>query len=87
MEGQNHTVVPLTMRNAPIGTRAPQSWAGIGTEMGWKWNGPDGSGGTFPTPGGDWNGKLIPPALTDAKPAAEAVRASRAGITSTRTAT
>lgn len=25
------------------------------TERGYKWNGPDGTGSTFPTPGGDWS--------------------------------
>ena len=51
----------LTLENAPIGTKAPACNGGhwYRTERGWKWNGPDGNGGTFPRPGGDWNGKLI----------------------------
>jgi len=54
----------LTIENAPIGTTAPAIMGGrwYKTQLGWKWNGPDGSGGTFPRPGGDWNGKLIEPA-------------------------
>lgn len=53
----------LTLKNAPIGTRAPADGGGAWcrVERGWKWNGPNGSGGTFPNPGGDWNGKLIAP--------------------------
>lgn len=53
---------------APLGTRALAhdggAWCKV--ERGWKWNGPDGNGGTFPQPGGDWNGQLvIPVSLTD----------------------
>lgn len=49
----------LTLNNAPIGTRAPAIDGGhwTRTAAGWKWC----SGSTFPTPGGDWNGKLIAP--------------------------
>jgi hypothetical protein len=49
----------LTLDNAPIGTRAPAIDGGhwTRTAAGWKWC----SGSTFPTPGGDWNGKLIAP--------------------------
>jgi hypothetical protein len=48
---------------APIGTKATSFGGGhwYKTERGWKWNGPDGRGGTFPTPGGDWDGRLIFP--------------------------
>jgi hypothetical protein len=28
-------------------------------ERGWKWNGPDGNGGTFPTPGGNACGACV----------------------------
>jgi len=53
----------LTLKNAPIGTLAPAigggAWCKVGS--GWKWNGPDGAGSTFPRPGGDWNGNLIAP--------------------------
>lgn len=54
---------PLTVRNAPVGTRAPAFDGGHWFRMkhGWKWNGPHGTGSTFPRPGGDWNGDLIPP--------------------------
>lgn len=53
----------LTLSNAPVGTLAPAIMGGHWCKMehGWKWNGPDGSGSTFPRPGGDWNGKLVPP--------------------------
>ena len=55
---------PLTVESAPVGTRAPAIMGGhwYKTQRGWKWNGPDGSGGVFPRPGGDWTGKLIAPA-------------------------
>lgn len=45
----------------PVGTRAPAIGGGHWhkTLNGWKWNGPFGSGGTFPTPGGDNNGTVI----------------------------
>ena len=54
---------PLTVENAPVGTLAPAIMGGrwYRTELGWKWNGPDGSGGTFPRPGGNWGGELIAP--------------------------
>ncbi|MEN2425966.1 hypothetical protein AA0N74_07990 [Chromobacterium vaccinii] len=56
-------VVALNIENAPIGTKAPAIMGGYWyrTDRGWKWNGPEGSGGTFPRPGGDWNGDLIAP--------------------------
>lgn len=52
------------LSEAAIGTRAPAIMGGVWFKVrrgGWKWNGPDGNGGTFPKPGGDWNGRLIPP--------------------------
>lgn len=47
----------------PVGTIAPAIMGGgwFRTEHGWKWNGPDGCGGTFPTPGGDADGTVILP--------------------------
>lgn len=52
----------LTLDNAPIGTRAPAVMGGHWTKTarGWKWC----TGATFPSPGGDWNGKLILPATS-----------------------
>jgi hypothetical protein len=51
------------VRTAPIGTRAPAIMGGAWckVERGWKWNGPDGNGSTFPSPGGDWDGRLVSP--------------------------
>ena len=48
------------LQEAPIGTRALAINGGhwVKTKRGWKWC----TGDTFPTPGGDWNGKLIYPA-------------------------
>lgn len=53
----------LTAQNAPLGTKAPAIMGGAWckTDRGWKWNGPDGEGGTFPTPGGDWTGAFVLP--------------------------
>lgn len=53
----------LTLENAPTGTRAPANGGGhwTRTERGWKWC----TGATFPRPGSDWNGNLIPPAGPD----------------------
>jgi hypothetical protein len=53
----------LTIENAPVGTKAPAITGGhwYRTEGGWKWGGPDGNGGTFPRPGGDWTGQLNTP--------------------------
>lgn len=47
------------LEDAPIGTRAPAIMGGswIKTEHGWKWC----TGATFPRPGGDWTGELVPP--------------------------
>mgnify|MGYP003337853327 FL=1 len=49
------------LKAAPLGTRAPAFMGGAWCKVanGWKWNGPDGNGGTFPRPGGDWDGRLI----------------------------
>ena len=48
-------------REYPEGTkaRAVTGGAWYKRKRGWKWNGPDGNGGTFPTPGGDACGKCI----------------------------
>jgi hypothetical protein len=44
----------------PNGTLAKAIMGGHWCKMpnGWKWNGPDGSGSTFPRPGGDWSGDI-----------------------------
>jgi hypothetical protein len=49
-----------TLENAPLGTIAPAIGGGHWrrTERGWQWGT---NGSTFPRPGGDWNGDLIPP--------------------------
>lgn len=53
----------MTLDEAPLGTRAPcvmgGAWCKV--QLGWKWNGPGGSGGTFPRPGGSWVGRLMSP--------------------------
>lgn len=56
------------LHNAPIGTKAPAIGGGrwYRTDRGWKWNGPDGSGSTFPRPGADWTGDLIYPEAASA---------------------
>lgn len=48
-------------REFPIGTKAHACGGGYWyrVERGWKWNGPDGNGGTFPTPGGEACGQCI----------------------------
>lgn len=55
---------PLTLENAPLGTKAPAfnggHWERV--EHGWKWC----TGSTFPRPGGDWNGNLIAPEVAGA---------------------
>lgn len=45
----------------PIGTKAHSITGGQWTkvEQGWKWGRLDGSGGVFPTPGGDAIGECI----------------------------
>lgn len=59
-------VQELTLESAPLGTKAPAYGGGhwIRVEHGWKWC----TGSTFPRPGGDWNGKLIPPQRTESEP-------------------
>jgi hypothetical protein len=49
----------LTLETAPIGTKAPAVTGGywVRVPQGWAWC----TGATFPRPGGDWNGDLIPP--------------------------
>lgn len=61
---------PLTLDNAPLGTKAPAFNGGhwVRVEHGWKWC----TGSTFPRPGGDWTGELVPP---EAAPAAQPVSA------------
>ena len=46
----------------PIGSIATSITGGhwFCTEHGWKWNGPDGTGGTFPTPGADVYSVFVP---------------------------
>jgi hypothetical protein len=63
----------VSVRLAPIGTLAPAFMGGrwYKTEQGWKWNGPDGSGGTFPRPGGDWTGEYVVPMPAAAAPSCE----------------
>ena len=54
----------LTVESAPLGTRAPAYSGGawVRVERGWQWNpGKANAGSTFPRPGGDWTGTLIPP--------------------------
>ena len=45
----------------PVGTKAHAVMGGRWLKMpaGWKWNGPAGSGGIFPTPGGDACGRCV----------------------------
>ena len=49
----------LTLDNAPNGTKAPAIGGGHWerVDRGWRWI----RGSTFPRPGGDWDGRLIPP--------------------------
>lgn len=70
----------VTVQSAPIGTKAPSIGGGwwFRVEHGWKWNGPDGSGGTFPMPGGVWNGKLILPAPPAGEQSLEPTRTPQA---------
>ena len=58
---------PLTLENAPIGTRAPAFGGGawVKTKHGWRWND---NASTFPRPGGDWNGELIAPKQPQGEP-------------------
>lgn len=52
------------LTDALPGSKAPAimgGWWWKTNDGQWKWNGPGGSGGTFPRPGGDWDGRIIPP--------------------------
>ena len=53
---------PLTLDNAPIGTRAPATTGGHWHRVkhGWRWGK---RGGVFPRPGGDWTGELLAPGV------------------------
>ncbi|WP_158534264.1 hypothetical protein [Paracidovorax avenae] len=64
------TMTELTLETAPLGTKAPSAEGGAWckTAKGWKWNGPGGHGSTFPRPGADWDGRLLPPAGTLSAP-------------------
>jgi hypothetical protein len=48
-------------REYPLGTMAHSCTGGhwLKMDLGWKWNGPEGNGGTFPTPGGNACGACI----------------------------
>jgi len=75
----------LSPGNAPEGTRAPAIMGGAWCKMengGWKWNGPDGCGGTFPNPGGDWTGELIAPDLPHSLRTAETAGKAPASVPS-----
>lgn len=50
----------LTLDTAPVGTKAPAVTGGYWTRVGrgWRWC----TGSTFPRPGADWTGELLPPA-------------------------
>lgn len=56
----------ITLENAPLGTKAPSIGGGAWCKVakGWKWNGPRGHGSTFPRPGAEWDGRLLPPSGT-----------------------
>ncbi|ABM32256.1 hypothetical protein QRO11_15590 [Paracidovorax citrulli] len=56
----------ITPQDAPMGTKAPSIGGGYWckTPKGWKWGGPGGNGSTLPHPGGDWDGRLLPPSGT-----------------------
>lgn len=59
----------LNWNEYPIGTKAKAIMGGhwFKTQLGWKWNGPDGSGGSFPTPGGDNAGEVCLPIYVNSK--------------------
>ena len=73
--GWGQDIHPFTFRDLPIGSKAFAFNGGhwFKTKLGWKWNGPNGSGGIFPSPGGDWLGDISVPTrdyrrlLADAK--------------------
>lgn len=64
------SVLESVLHSLPVGTKAMSIGGGhwFRTEQGWKWNGPEGNGGTFPRPGGDWSGDVVlpPKVLIDA---------------------
>jgi hypothetical protein len=65
----NNTETWNTLQSAPVGTKAPAIMGGHWYKMDsgfWKWNGPDGSGGAFSRPGGDWCGELNYPETENA---------------------
>lgn len=68
MTMENDEITPQT---APMGTKAPSIGGGHWCKVpkGWKWNGPGGNGRTLPHPGGDWDGRLLPPPGTLPGPA------------------
>lgn len=92
------TPVPLfraDLSTAAVGSKAPAIGGGhwYRAEYGWKWNGPDGCGSTFPRPGGDWDGRLIAPAEdsaptrpqpVDAPPARSSVSSAAGGAVGKR---
>lgn len=52
------------LSSAALGSKAPAIMGGhwLKVEYGWQWNGGTRCpGSTFPTPGGDWNGKIVEP--------------------------
>lgn len=59
------------LATVPFGTLAPAIMGGAWcrVEDGWQWNGhlPSGAGGVYPRPGGDWDGRLIYPRVTEAE--------------------
>lgn len=58
----------MALDSAPLGTLAPAHNGGawLRVERGWQWNGHTRSpGSTFPRVGGDWTGRLIPPATEE----------------------
>lgn len=60
----------------PVGTKALAAIGGHWYKLeggGWKWNGPTGSGGTYPRPGGDWRGDIELPVASAHPPAAAAL--------------
>lgn len=63
VDGMRGELLPVTRPWAdyPLGTKAHAVTGGWWCHVltGWKWNGPGGNGGTFPTPGGDACGKCV----------------------------
>jgi hypothetical protein len=54
--------ISLKWKDCPVGTVATAFGGGrwYKVENGWKWNGPDGTGSTFPTPGADVQEVILP---------------------------